>query len=157
MLNKPLGVVCATRDEEHPTVLDLVGNDAELHIAGRLDRFSTGLVLLTNDSGFSEGLTRPEEKVGKRYVVEVDGVVSDEVVSGLEAGMWFAKERVWTMPAVVEKLGEREVRITIFEGKHHQLKRMFARFGLRVVRLHREAVGEFELGEELGPGEYFEF
>ncbi|MGJ8696953.1 MAG: pseudouridine synthase [Verrucomicrobiaceae bacterium] len=157
MLNKPAGVVSATVDEEHKTVIDLI--DAawagELHLAGRLDRFTTGLVILTNDSGFSESLTEPGRKVGKRYVVETDGEITGEMVSAFEKGMWFAKEQVTTAPAIVELLGERRCRLTIYEGKHHQVKRMFSRFEVKVVGLHREAVGEFELGE-LGEGQWVE-
>ncbi len=157
LMNKPAGVVSATVDEEHETVIDLLGGvewAGEMHLAGRLDRFTTGLVILTNDSLFSEGLTAPEKKVGKRYLVEVDGVITDEVVRDFKAGVWFAKEEVWTQPAVVEMLSDRVCRMTIFEGKHHQVKRMFARHELRVVSLHREAIGGIELPQNLREGDW---
>ena len=98
MLNKPAGVVSATKDREHPTVMDLIGGIADLHLAGRLDRFSTGLVILTNDGEFSEGLTLPGKKIGKRYVVGVDGEISDEAIGKFETGVWFQKEEVCDRP-----------------------------------------------------------
>ncbi|MGC6465309.1 MAG: pseudouridine synthase [Akkermansiaceae bacterium] len=158
MMNKPSGVVSATKDEEHRTVLDMIAEPwaKELHLAGRLDRFTTGLMILTNDSRVSESLTEPGRKVGKRYRVEVDGEIGDRVVEEFERGMWFAKEGVMTAPAVVEMLDLRSCRLTIYEGKHHQVKRMFARFELKVTSLHREAIGEIELPGDLGPGEWRE-
>lgn len=159
MMNKPSGVVSATVDEEHETVIDLIDEvwAGELHLAGRLDRFTTGLVILTNDSRYSESLTNPEAKVGKVYLVEVNGVIGEEVVRAFEAGLYFEKERVMTAPAKVELLGERKCRLTIFEGKHHQVKRMFARFDLKVISLHREAIGEMSLPDDLKSGEWREF
>lgn len=158
MMHKPLGVVSATKDGEHQTVIDLIEAPwaGELHLAGRLDRFTSGLVILTNDSRFSESLTEPKEKVGKRYLVEVDGEITKEVVSEFQKGMWFAREQVMTEPGEVELLDSRNCRLTIFEGKHHQVKRMFARFDLKVLSLHREAIGEIELPLDLAPGEWRE-
>lgn len=156
MLHKPLGVVSATVDEEHETVIDLIDEEwaGELHLAGRLDRFTSGLVILTNDSRYSESLTEPGRKVGKRYLVETDREISAIVVDALRAGMWFAKERVATAPAEVEMLGPCQCRLTIYEGKHHQVKRMFAQFEIKVTALHREAVGGIELPADLNPGEW---
>jgi len=156
LLNKPAGVVSATVDDEHQTVIDLIDAPwaAELHLAGRLDRATTGLVILTNDSRYSESLTEPGMKVGKRYLVEVDGEIAEEVVETFRKGMWFAKEKVTTAPAHVELLGSSRCRLTIYEGKHHQVKRMFARFHLKVTALHREAIGSIELPDDLHPGEW---
>ena len=154
MLHKPLGVVSATQDLEHPTVVGLIEEEwaAELHLAGRLDRFTSGLMVLTNDSSLSERLTLPAEKLGKRYRVVCDQSISSEIVTAFEAGMWFAKEEVQLQPARVSLLSEKECLLTIFEGKHHQVKRMFARFGLKVTDLHREAMGPLELDPSLGVG-----
>ena len=156
MMHKPAGVVSATVDEEHQTVIDLIEEEwaGELHLAGRLDRFTTGLVILTNDSRYSESLTEPDEKVGKRYLVTVDGVIPKKAVKAFEEGMWFAKEKVTTAPGQVELSGESECRLTIYEGKHHQVKRMFARFDLKVTELHREAVGGLALPDDLVAGEW---
>lgn len=158
MLHKPKGVVSATSDLEHETVIDLIQEDwaDQLHLAGRLDRFTSGLVVLTNDSRYSELLTEPSNKVGKRYLVEVDGGIGPEVISAFEAGIWFAKEKVTTSPAAIEQLGPGKCRLTIYEGKHHQIKRMFAKFSLKVIALHREAIGELELSGEFKEGEWIE-
>ena len=159
LMHKPLGVVSATVDEEHPTVIDLIDQEwaGELHLAGRLDRFTSGLLVLTNDGGYSEALTRPEEKVPKRYHVRVDGVISEEVVRDFEKGIYFAKEKVMTEPAQLNLLSDKECRLTIYEGKHHQIKRMFAPYGLKVLSLHREAIGSLVLSEDLAVGQWREF
>ena len=159
MLHKPRGVVSATIDDEHETVIDLIEEEwaKELHLAGRLDRYTSGLMILTNDSRYSESLTDPSGKVGKRYLVEVDGVILSKVVSAFEEGLWFAKEKVKTSPAEVELLDENSCRLTIFEGKHHQIKRMFARFDLKVVTLHREAIGALDLPANLQERHWKEF
>lgn len=156
MLHKPLGVVSATVDEEHETVIDLIAEPwaGELHLAGRLDRFTSGLVVLTNDGRFSEALTRPEQKVGKVYHVCCDGPLLAEMRETLQQGMWLAKEGVTTQPAQVESLSDYEHRLTIYEGKHHQVKRMFAHFGLKVVALHREAMGPLRLDGSLALGHW---
>lgn len=158
MLHKPAGVVSATSDREHRTVIDLIEEEwaADLHLAGRLDRFTTGLVILTNDSRFSEALTAPGGRVGKRYRVTVDQAVPEAAQAEIRKGMWFAKEQVTTAPAVLTPLAERVFQLTIYEGKHHQVKRMFARFGIKVTALHREAIGEITLQDELPPGHWRE-
>ena len=156
MLHKPSGVVSATSDDEHETVIDLIKEEwaGELHLAGRLDRFTTGLMILTNDSHFSESLTEPGERVGKRYLVELDGVSGEEAIAEFQKGMWFAKEQVMTSPAMVNLLASNRCQLTIYEGKHHQVKRMFARYDLKVIGLHREAIGTIELPDDLAPGEW---
>ncbi|MDB4143600.1 16S rRNA pseudouridine(516) synthase [Akkermansiaceae bacterium] len=155
MLNKPPGVVSATIDAEHPTVIDLIKEPwaEELHLAGRLDRFTTGLLILTNDSRVSESITEPERKVGKRYRVGTDAPITAEMIALFKKGMWFTKEEVTTAPAQVELLDPQICLLTIYEGKHHQVKRMFAHFEVKVVTLHREAVGELAIGD-LAEGEW---
>ena len=139
MLNKPAGHVSATVDSEHPTVLDLIDEPwkNELHLAGRLDRFTTGLVILTNDSSYSEALTEPGRQVPKGYKVETDCPIPEEAIQAIRTGMPFEKEGIITHPALMELEGERTCDLTIYEGKHHQVKRMFARFRIKVVALHR--------------------
>ncbi|MFC0019898.1 pseudouridine synthase [Roseibacillus persicicus] len=156
MLHKPLGVVSATSDLEHRTVVDLIGEPwaTELHLAGRLDRFTSGLLILSNDSSLTEALTEPGRKLGKRYRVTCDGDVTPEIVVAFEKGIWFAKEQVATQPAQVELLSGRQCLLTIYEGKHHQVKRMFARFDVKVTALHRETMGPLSLDPALQPGEW---
>jgi 16S rRNA pseudouridine516 synthase len=158
MLHKPAGVVSATVDETHKTVIDLIETcwAPELHLAGRLDRFTTGLMILTNDGDFSRKLTDPGARVGKEYVVGTDRVIGDDVITAFESGLFFEKEGVTTAPAQVVRLGPRSCRLTIYEGKHHQVKRMFARFALKVVSLHRMAIGTIRLPEDLREGEWRE-
>lgn len=156
LVHKPSGIVCATADAEHPTVINLVSEPwaHELHLAGRLDRFTTGLVILTNDSTFSESLTRPESKIPKTYTVQTDRLIPPEAVAKFEAGMSFDKEKIRTQPAVVRLLSENKCALTIFEGKHHQIKRMFLRFGIRVTELHRISIGPYDLPADMMPGEW---
>jgi 16S rRNA pseudouridine516 synthase len=161
LLHKPAGYVSATTDREHPTVIDLIAEPwaSELHLAGRLDRFTTGLVILTNDSRFSEALTVPKNHVAKRYRVETESPITEEAVSAFRCGMEFAKEQITTHPAIVDRIHPHAGLLTIYEGKHHQVKRMFARFGIKVTKLHREVIGPFELDvpegsyRELSPAE----
>ncbi len=154
MLHKPAGYVSATVDAEHPTVVDLI--DApwshELHVAGRLDRSSTGLVLLTNDGRWSGCLTDPEKKVPKVYLVETAEPIGKEAVDAFLKGFYFPTERITTLPSELVVLAERRARVTLYEGRYHQIKRMFHRVGNRVVSLHRERIGEYRLGEDLAPG-----
>jgi 16S rRNA pseudouridine516 synthase len=158
LLHKPAGYVSATTDPEYPTVISLIHEPwaEDLHLAGRLDRATTGLVILTNDSTFSEALTEPGARVPKAYVVTTDHPVSAEAVMAFEQGMFFAKEGVTTQPAFVEPFGPCRTRLTIYEGKHHQVKRMFARFDICVTALHRESVGKYHL-DNLPEGSYCSF
>ncbi len=156
LLHKPAGILSATSDPTHRTVIDLIREPwaSELHLAGRLDRATTGLVILTNDSAFSESLTRPGNRVPKTYLVETDLTITSEAIDAFRDGMSFAKEKIRTQPAVFLSLSETSCRLTIHEGKHHQIKRMFLRFGIRVTNLHRESIGPYVLPEDLAPGDY---
>ena len=159
MLNKPAGYVSATVDDEHPTVMELLGDafpDEELHIAGRLDRFSTGLLLLTNDGAWSRRLTVPDEEHPKVYLVETAEPIKPDTAETFAGGIYFGYEDLTTGPAELELLGERRARLTIYEGKYHQVKRMFHAVGNRVVSLHREKVGPIALDPELAEGEWRE-
>ncbi len=159
LLHKPAGILSATKDPNHKTVIDLINEPwaSELHLAGRLDRATTGLVILTNDSAFSESLTRPGNKIPKTYLVETDQNITAEAIAAFRNGMSFAKEKIRTQPALVISLSETSCRLTIYEGKHHQIKRMFLRFGIRVTKLHRKSIGVHVLPDDLAPGNYMEF
>lgn len=159
LLHKPAGIVSATTDTEHRTVIDLIDEPwaHELHLAGRLDRATTGLVILTNDSGFSESLTRPEEKIPKRYHVTTDQIIPTELIEKFRRGMSFDKEKTRSQPAIVEPLTATSLHLTIYEGLHHQIKRMFLRFQIRVTSLHRLSIGPYHLPTTLAPGQYQSF
>ncbi|MBR9883114.1 MAG: pseudouridine synthase [Oceanospirillales bacterium] len=156
MLHKPPGYLSATEDPQHPTVLDLMPSALRprLHIGGRLDRSTSGLLILTNDGVWSRRLTEPKQKIPKVYRVKTERPISPETESRFAEGIYLAYENLTTSPAQLEQLDEHEVRLTIYEGRYHQVKRMFAQVGNRVVALHRERMGAIVLDVDLAPGEY---
>lgn len=158
MLHKPVGILSATTDPQHPTVIDLIDHPDKhtLHLAGRLDRGTSGLVLLTNDGRWSKALTMPDRKVGKVYRVETRDPIPASAVDAFERGFHFHTEDLVTRPAQLEILEERLARLTLHEGRYHQIKRMFHRIGNRVTALHRERIGALELPADLAPGEWRE-
>lgn len=155
MLNKPAGYLSATTDPVHPTVMELVADALrpQLHIAGRLDRATTGLMLLTNDGHWSRQITAPEHKTPKTYRVTTKEPISTSAEMEFAKGIWLAREAVWTSPAQIERLAETHCRLTIYEGRHHQIKRMFAAIGNEVCALHRESMGIIQLDPNLAPGD----
>ena len=157
MMNKPIGVVSATKDEQHKTVMDLLVekniNTDDLHVVGRLDLNSSGLLLLTNDGDWSRALMSPEKKVAKVYEVTLENPITDECIQAFANGMYFSYEDITTKPAQLEKLSECVAKVTLEEGRYHQIKRMFGRFRNPVVALHRVSIGEIKLDTDLAPGE----
>ena len=154
MLNKPAGYLSATTDPEHPTVMELIDIPQTLHIAGRLDRASTGLLILTNDGKWSRALTEPKEGVPKTYLVTTADPVSEETKDHFHNGIYFAYEDLTTQPAELDIITPQQVRLTIYEGRYHQIKRMFHAVGNRVTSLHRESIGKIILDPALDPGNY---
>jgi 16S rRNA pseudouridine516 synthase len=156
MVHKPVGVVSATSDAEHRTVIDLIDDPdrGSLHLVGRLDRNTSGLVLLTNDGRWSKALMNPAHKVPKTYLVETRDPIPPEAVAAFTEGFYFHTEDLTTLPAELEILEERKARLTLHEGRYHQIKRMFHRIGNRVTALHRVSVGGIVLPESLKAGEW---
>ncbi|MEC6814721.1 16S rRNA pseudouridine(516) synthase RsuA [Photobacterium toruni] len=156
MLNKPQGFVCSHVDDFNPTVFVLFDevSPEKMHVAGRLDSDTTGLTLLTDDGQWSHRITSPRHVCEKVYFVETADPIVAENIAQFEAGVQLNGEEGLTRPAKLEIVGEREGVLTITEGKYHQVKRMFAAVGNRVVGLHRERVGALELDEDLEPGQY---
>lgn len=157
MLHKPAGILSATSDPVHRTVLDLIDHPdkATLHLAGRLDRSSTGLVLLSNDGRWSGALALPGNHVEKSYLVETDRPIPPGAAERFAEGFFFATENLTTRPARLERLSERRARVTLSEGRYHQIKRMFHRLdGIRLVSLHRDRIGPHRLPDDLAPGEW---
>ncbi|WKD48393.1 16S rRNA pseudouridine(516) synthase RsuA [Microbulbifer spongiae] len=156
MLNKPMGYVSATKDPKHPTVLDLIEepNTGRLHIAGRLDIDTTGLVLLTDDGQWSHKVTSPNHHCAKTYHAQLADKIEAMAVAKFAKGIWLNSERRRTRPAKLQILLANEARVTIGEGRYHQVKRMFAALGNKVLALHREKIGDISLDETLGEGEY---
>lgn len=161
MLNKPAGVVSATEDRNCKTVLDLITDRKrkDLFPVGRLDKDTEGLLLITNDGALAHRLLTPGKHVDKTYFVRVHGRVTDREVDIFAEGLNIGTEEKpeQTMPAVLEVLDsgvDSQVRITIQEGKYHQIKRMFRAVGMEVLYLKRERMGSLVLDSELGAGEY---
>lgn len=153
LLNKPQGVVSATKDLKHSTVLDLLEHPqkSELHIVGRLDFNTTGLVLLTSDGAWSRKISLPETKLPKTYEVTLAERVTTEYIKVFREGIYFAYEDITTQPAELEIVSEYRARLSLVEGKYHQVKRMFGYFQNEVLALHRASVGPLTLaGLELG-------
>lgn len=170
MMNKAHGFVCANSDAMHPTIfqwMDEIGQE-KLHIAGRLDIDTTGLLLITNDGQWSHRVTSPRKKCDKVYRVFLDKPLTSEMVATLENGILLHGEKRETKPAQVEivynapdeavNLAEderiTECLLTIHEGKFHQVKRMFISVDNEVLGLHREAIGDIQLDPDLEAGEY---
>lgn len=159
MLNKPIGIVSATKDDKHQTVINLVSKQFEqnicdeLHIVGRLDLNTSGLVLLTNNSLWSNLLTSPTHKVPKLYRVTLEHPVTADYVDAFEQGMYFPFEDITTLPAKLSIVNEYVTLVTLIEGRYHQIKRMFGRFRNPVKALHRISIGEIKLDNSLRPGE----
>ncbi len=155
MLHKPAGHLSATSDPEHPTVIELIDHPrrSELHLAGRLDRASTGLLLLTNDGRWSKQVTEPDEEISKIYRVTTRDPISEETAAIFTQGIYFAYEDLTTRPATLEVITPHEALISIHEGRYHQVKRMFHAVGNQVLSLHRESIGPLVLDPALAPGQ----
>lgn len=154
MLNKPEGLVSATDDPRQPTVLSLLPEPLRrvgLFPAGRLDKDTVGLLLLTNDGPLAHGLLAPRRHVDKTYLVRVAGVLDESDVDAFQAGM-LLKSGLHCLPAVLEPRGPSEALVTLREGKYHQIKRMLAARGKPVVFLKRLTFGPLTLDEHLAPG-----
>ncbi|MFV7772033.1 16S rRNA pseudouridine(516) synthase RsuA [Shewanella marisflavi] len=156
MLHKPLDTLCSTIDEVYPSVLNLVDlpQKDDLHIAGRLDADTTGLVLITSDGQWSHRVTSPKRECGKTYLVQLADPLKEEWVEEFAKGIALRSEDGLTKPAQLTLLDSHQARLTITEGKYHQVKRMFAAVGNKVVKLHRESIGEIVLDDTLAPGEW---
>ncbi|MBR5452101.1 MAG: 16S rRNA pseudouridine(516) synthase [Clostridia bacterium] len=156
MMNKPKGVLTATRDDSRETVLDLVPEDIKrkgLFPVGRLDKDTTGLLIITNDGDFAHRIVSPRHHVAKVYTVTLDGTVTDDAVKGFLEGVTLADGELCA-PAILEKTDKENVaRVTLREGKYHQIKRMFGVFSLGVNDLTRNSIGDLVLDPTLREGE----
>ena len=160
MLNKPAGVVSATEDRRDTTVIDLIKEKKrkDLFPVGRLDKDTEGLLLITNDGDLAHRLLAPKKHVDKVYYAKIDGMVTEEDVKRFAEGIDIgAEEEEMTRPAkldIMKSAEESEIRLTVHEGKFHQVKRMFLAVGKEVTYLKRERMGTLCLDENLKPGEY---
>lgn len=160
MLNKPEGVVSASRDKRDTTVVDLVAADfprRQLFPAGRLDKTSTGFVLLTDDGALAHEILAPNRHVPKQYLVTLDTPLTGEMQRGFAQGVTLADGQTLA-PAAAEPAGEDPcvVRVTLRQGVYHQIKRMFGVYGAGVNGLHRLSIGGVSLDTALAPGQWRE-
>lgn len=161
MLNKPQGVVSATEDNRDKTVVDLL--DAELQAfdpapVGRLDKDTEGLLLLTNDGQLAHKLLSPKKHVPKTYFAHIEGRVAEEDIEAFKEGV-VLDDGYKTLPAQLKILVQGEIsqiEVIIYEGKFHQVKRMFQSVGKKVIYLKRIAMGQLKLDDSLELGEYRE-
>ncbi len=160
LMHKPAGTICSNIDEAYPSLFNYldIDNASELHIAGRLDADTTGLVLITDDGRWSFNITRPANGCCKVYRVHLAKEISADVVptlvSTFERGIDLQGEQQPTLPARLDIIAPKEARLTITEGRYHQVKRMFAAVGNRVHSLHREQIGRIRLDVEVGQWRY---
>lgn len=163
MLHKVVDSICSNVDEVYPSVLHFIDVDKafDLHIAGRLDADTTGLVLITDDGRWSHNVISPKKDCKKIYRVWLRNAISADksanLIARFKQGVQLQGESSLTRPAVLELVTnsevDNEVLLTITEGKYHQVKRMFAAVGNKVVGLHREQIGDIELAD-LAPGDW---
>lgn len=157
MMNKPAGLLSATEDKKQPTVVDLLPQHLQrrgLFPVGRLDKDTTGLLLLTDDGPLGHELLSPKKHVDKVYLAQVEGRVDQSDVAALAAGMVLG-DGLHCLPAGLQPLGDgSSCLVTLREGKYHQVKRMLAARGKPVTALHRLSMGPLKLEEELKPGQW---
>lgn len=160
LMHKPAGTICSNIDEAYPSLFNylVVDKASELHIAGRLDADTTGLVLITDDGRWSFNITSPTRQCRKVYRVELSRALtieqSESITTRFKNGVQLQGEEGLTRPAKLDVISSNEVLLTIIEGKFHQVKRMFSAVGNRVVLLHREQIGEVRLDVEVGQWRY---
>ena len=153
-MNKPKGVLTATRDKRE-TVLDLIPPELKrkkLFPVGRLDKNTTGLLIITNDGELAHNLLSPKKHISKTYEADLDGAMPENLEQGFLNGVTL-QDGTKLKPAKLEKLDETKALITVTEGKYHQIKRMFGVFGLGVNELKRLSFAEVKLDNSLKEGE----
>ena len=152
MLHKPQDTICSNVDEGYPSIFRYIDVDQvfDLHVVGRLDVDTTGLVLVTDDGRWTYNITHPKKQCEKVYRVGLRDPISAEAALKLEQGVQLQGVPCLTLPAKLAVVSEKEVLLTITEGRFHQVKRMFRAVGNRVVALHRQQIGGVELDIEIG-------
>ncbi len=157
MLNKPEGVVSASTDKNDITVIDLIKDDfprRNLFPAGRLDKTSTGFVLITDDGQFAHDILSPKNHVPKTYMVTVDSPITDEVIEAFKNGVTLADGKTMKTATIIPQEDKYTAIIILHQGVYHQIKRMLGVFDIGVNSLHRISIGNLRLDDQLKPGEY---
>lgn len=158
IMNKPQGVISATKDEQEQTVIDLIQDNvrSDLFPVGRLDKDTEGLLLITNNGDLAHRLLSPSRHVKKIYYAKIEGIVTEDDKLKFSKGITLSDGTI-TKPASLKILVSApisEIELTIYEGKYHQVKRMFAACGKHVLYLKRICMGNLYLDKELKTGEY---
>ncbi len=155
MLNKPAGYECSLKNSQYPSVMDLIDIDKRdrLHTVGRLDVETTGLILITDDGQWTHKIISPKHRCDKVYLATLAEPLCDEAEARFNEGVLLEGESKPTLPAQLERVDPLHARLTIQEGKYHQVRRMFAALGNHVEALHRERIGPLSLNDDLAPGE----
>ena len=154
IMNKPSGVLTASEDRKQKTVMDLLPPELKnlgLFPTGRLDKDTTGLLILTNDGDFAHRVISPKYEIRKRYIARTDGTVDERDIRAFAEGLTL-RDGLKCLPAGLEKLGDGTCAVTVMEGKYHQVKRMLASVGKPVLELKRVSIGELLLPEDLKAG-----
>lgn len=157
VLNKPAGYECSRKPQHHPSVLELLPRplrERDVQPIGRLDEDTTGLLLITDDGQLNHQLSSARRKVPKIYLATTKHPLDQAQIDQLLAGVLLNDEPEPIAAAGAEIVGDHLLRLTVTEGKYHQVKRMVAAVGNRVEALHREAVGQLSLPDDLPPGEW---
>lgn len=146
MMNKPQGYLSATFDKKDPTIMELIPDNLylkDLSIVGRLDKDTEGLILLSNDGDFIHQITSPKKHISKKYYVEYSGVLIENAERLVELGLEMDDYK--TLPGKLELLENNKAYITIYEGKFHQVKKMFEKLNTKVTYLKRMQIGNLTL------------
>jgi 16S rRNA pseudouridine516 synthase len=156
MLHKPEGVISAATDGHHKTVLDLLDepNKSTLQVVGRLDKDTTGLILITDDGQWNHRVTSPIRQCFKKYKVTLSDPLDASLIEQFKTGLLLKNEKKKTRPAKLNIIDSHHAELLIQEGKYHQVKRMFAACDNHVAALHRQAVGDIVLDKNLAIGAY---
>ena len=158
MMNKPQGYLSATEDKD-PTVIDLLDDFyrvLDLSIAGRLDKDTTGLLLLSTDGKFIHRVTSPNSNIEKTYIAKTRDPIDESLIDLFKEGVYIKEDDYTARSAKLEIIGENEAKVIVTEGKFHLVKRLFSNSDNEVVELKRVAIGDLELDSHLGLGEYRE-
>ncbi|MEX1665234.1 pseudouridine synthase [Zhongshania arctica] len=156
VMHKPAGTICSNIDEFYPSLFNYldIENVSELHIAGRLDSDTTGMVLITDDGRWSFNIMAPTTQCSKVYRVGLSRAIGDDVDAIFKNGVKLQGEKQLTRPAILNIVSNKEVLLSLTEGRFHQVKRMFAAVGNRVISLHREKIGDLSLDLDIGQWRY---
>lgn len=152
LIHKPLNTICSNIDEAYPSLFNLIDIEkiSELHVVGRLDADTSGLVLITDNGSWTFNIITPSKQCKKVYRIGLSRPIAEDVAHQFKQGILLQGETRLTKPAELTIITPTEVLLTLTEGKFHQVKRMFAAVRNKVISLHREKVGSITLDVPLG-------